>query len=118
MKIELGKKYQTRSGLAVRIICIDGPGKLPVVGAVEGENRVDSWLADGKYWGYPDHSSYRDLIPSPEKHEAWVVVGKESPYVGSRLYFSREEALIVVKAADKAGREDETHCVAHLEWEE
>lgn len=37
MKIEMNKKYKTRSGIDVRIICVDKGGKYPVVGIV-GEN--------------------------------------------------------------------------------
>ena len=47
--IQLGKKYQTKSGLKVRIIAVNGPGEFPVVGEVEGDTYVNCWTLKGKY---------------------------------------------------------------------
>ena len=71
--IEMGKKYQTRDGRAVRILCVDGPGSHPVVGIVEGEDNPDTWNMDGTWSARIDSW---DLVPVPVKHEATMQWGR------------------------------------------
>jgi hypothetical protein len=49
--IDLTKKYQTRSGLPVRIYAVDGGGICPVHGAIKDDGGWydDRWRADGSY---------------------------------------------------------------------
>lgn len=50
MKIEVGKKYKTRSGDPVRIYATDGLGDYPVHGAFfEGGWKQLSWTAKGVF---------------------------------------------------------------------
>lgn len=45
--IQMGKKYKTRDGRDVRILCVDGEMKShPVVGLIDGQSY--QWPADGK----------------------------------------------------------------------
>lgn len=112
MLVEMGKKYQTRDGQPVRILCIDGPDKrYPVVGFIEGYSQTHNWMADGR-WNSPKEGRWInpiDLVPVPEKHEAWALISLHSGSVTSYRYHTREEA--------------ESDCgfgeaVVHLEWED
>ena len=64
-KIEMGKKYRTRDGRDVRILCVDSKGTLPVVGLVtERDNSgdfIECWRLDGTYFSVTDQYR-RDLI--------------------------------------------------------
>lgn len=86
MAIEMGKKYRTRDGRDVRILCVDRTGELPVVGLmpvvglVGGKEDVLSWTIDG-LWALSDNpndlieiSPYSDIeIDAP----GWAREGKE-----------------------------------------
>jgi hypothetical protein len=56
--IEMGKKYRTRDGRDVRILCVDANGDRPVVGLINGN--VHIWNPDGQYWVNEEFNS--DLI--------------------------------------------------------
>ncbi len=47
--IDMTKKYKTRDGRDVRILCVDGPGPFPVAGFVG--DIVGQWTAEGRYIG-------------------------------------------------------------------
>ena len=62
MAIEMGKKYRTRDGQDVRILCVDGPGNGPVLGYVLGAAMgVLEWDANGVYV-QPGPESAIDLV--------------------------------------------------------
>jgi hypothetical protein len=73
MMIEMGKKYQTRDGRAVRLLCVDGPGEDSVIGIVEGEDRPDVWTLSGS-WYDGDRTGSWDLVPVKELYEGWVII--------------------------------------------
>ena len=76
--IEMGKKYQTRDGRAVRILCVDGPGDLCVCGIVyEKDDFVDlkRWDIEGRF-SWVGYASENDLVPVPEKYEATMQWGQ------------------------------------------
>lgn len=59
MKISMDKKYKTKSGLPVRILCVDAAINLPVIGLCnfgDGRDTVCYWKKEGNY--------YDDLGPS------------------------------------------------------
>ena len=62
--IRMDRKYRTRNGGKVRIVCTDGPGEQPVVGFVSGEIGVNTWDAFGKYM--KTYESGLDLILDEE----------------------------------------------------
>lgn len=106
--IELGKKYQTRDGRAVRILCVDGPGEQPVVGIVE--TMVGTWNLNGVYFLHPMNEGDRhlmerfDLFPVPTKHRGWGIVDKRGKLVASfNGEYAREEAYLQAEvfAGDK-----------------
>ena len=64
MKIEMGKKYQTRSGQPVRLFCTDADNEIySVIGEVKGDPQ--SWKSNGTFSDYVGDSLY-DLIEIPE----------------------------------------------------
>ena len=61
----MDKKYKTKDGNPVRILCIDKPGDYPVVGLVDSSTDIDEWTLYGKY--YDDCSnSIDDLVEVSE----------------------------------------------------
>lgn len=70
--IDMNKKYQTRDGRPVRILCVDGPdSRWPVIGIPSGQHIACYWMIDGRNY-YGAESS--DLIPVPEEVTLWVNV--------------------------------------------
>lgn len=45
--IELGKRYTTRNGRPIRLLCVDAAGSHPVIGLDDGETRT--WTAGGLF---------------------------------------------------------------------
>lgn len=104
------KKYTTRDGMPVRVLCIDAPGALPICGLL-GEFII-RWGING---GYDIHHPVRpheaDLINAKTKKEGWVNV-----YSGRSMetkYFLAETK----KEADSIAASDRVACVK-IEWEE
>jgi hypothetical protein len=49
-KIDMSRKYKTRDGRDVRILCVDGPyNNYPVVGIISGNCKTLEWHHSGKY---------------------------------------------------------------------
>jgi len=77
--IEMGKKYQTRDGRAVRILCTDwhGAGALPIVGLITEDDRgetLETWTVEGRV-SVTGLDALSDLVPVPTKHEGWMQWG-------------------------------------------
>lgn len=72
MKISMDKKYRTRDGHDVRLLCVDGPGTFPVVGIADG--CLETWDVDGSYNG--NDLCVWDLIEyhEPDIRTIWVNV--------------------------------------------
>jgi len=80
--IEMGKKYQTRDGRAVRILCVDGPSpSWPVIGFVGDERQVDWWTANGFHGSAVNNRD--DLIPVLTKHEGWIIINHRGQIIDS-----------------------------------
>jgi hypothetical protein len=93
--IEMGKKYQTRDGRAVRILCVDFDSRktgYSVVGSIrepDGSEVVGLRDADGRFQSsgpYPE-----DYIPVPTKHEEWRL-RERSGFIHSYRYDTKAEA--------------------------
>lgn len=86
MTISMDKKYRTRDGRDVRLLCVDGPcPKYPVVGYVEGGTSPMHWSERGE----PVHGvTISDLIEyhEPDIRTIWVNV-----YEGYVEVFTRQE---------------------------
>lgn len=68
-KIEMGKKYRTRDGKSVRILCVDSNDPVyPVVGLFDGKGQPDTWTEHGnivvgeeRYLDLVEISPYADI---------------------------------------------------------
>src|SRR3990167_4996467 len=92
MKIDMNKKYMTRSGLDVRLLCTDAMSCRPVVGLIKfkcdpefiGDKCSDgelmhNWFSNGKEGTEFDNDI--DLIEVKEKKVMWLNIYKtEMPY--------------------------------------
>jgi hypothetical protein len=93
--ITMQGKYQTRDGRAVRILCVDGPGRQPIVGFIDGDGgRVEYWNADGTWDNPKNKSPWRmaDLVLVPTKREGYIVVGKDGFVWGQGIRNTPQEA--------------------------
>jgi len=98
MKVDLAKKYQTRNGHPVRILCIDAKGEQPVVGlyltntGTGKEAEVPTnWFLDGR-WSCNDQGSDLDLVEVPKKIERtfWANIYPDNPMPA--LHISKDQA--------------------------
>lgn len=118
--IEMGKKYQTRDGKAVRILCTDlRAGATCILGLIavaDDEEMVGVWAADGRAFPWRTGNP-NDLIPVSTKHEGWVVVGwqnEDGCYLTNKVIWNtRQEA--VEQASHLSGIEQ---FIAHVTWED
>lgn len=104
--IDMNKKYQTRDGRKVRILCTDGPDfRAPVVGVVEGDWFITVWPSSGEHT--TQEPCQRDLIPAPEEVTLWVNVCRDDigDFVSSQSVFftSKDAALRSAELFSRAG---------------
>ena len=82
--ISMNRKYQTRDGRPVRLLCTDGHTHRPIVGYVYSE--LHTWLSDGRT--LRQRQDILDLVPvKPPKL-------KEKVSIGEILDFVVEEAMM------------------------
>lgn len=75
--ISMDKKYKTRDGRDVRILCVDGPSdECPVIGIVLGAGGVAYWGVDGRKVAgvFPGAREDNDLVEVKPKYVRWVNV--------------------------------------------
>jgi hypothetical protein len=110
--IEMGKRYQTRDGRAVRILATDfKAGATCIIGAIamaDTNEIVGLWNARGEEFGGFDHLD--DLIPVPTKHEGWCVLYGGLPYI----FDTKDDA----EHQKKVECSRSTKIVAHVTWED
>ena len=76
-KITLEGQYQTRDGQKRRVLCVDAPGRLPVI-AISQSGQVYRYHNDGRSsdddWDQPF-----DLVPVTKRHKrtVWMNLGPE-----------------------------------------
>lgn len=98
--IDPAKTYQTRSGLPVRILCIDGPSRHPVIGII-GDG-LCCWLASGRM--SVDGETDFDLIEKPREIEVEFWVNVYPSGTAGTLYRTR-------KLADEVQLSDRIACL-------
>lgn len=105
------KKFQTRNGDPVRILCIDAECDQPIIGLVKNSyEEPEQWSLDGTYNPRLYYEcGVMDLINAKTKREGWLNI-YQGPSVSGFINGSREEA-------DKVARSDRVACI-HIEWEE
>jgi hypothetical protein len=104
------KKYQTRDGRSVRILCIYSPTKQPIVGIItheDGSHSVETWRLDGCYL-YSEKEAGTDLINAKTKREGWLNINDLGRCGG--IYATPE-------IANDCATPYRVACI-HIEWEE
>ncbi len=69
--IDMAKKYKTRDGRDVRILCVDGPGESPVVGFAAG--LLTRWMKCGAF-SADLQGSCADLIEQVPEVVTWCAL--------------------------------------------
>jgi hypothetical protein len=80
--IDITKKYKTRDGRPVRILCTDGPDpEFPVVGVIPDAICTRVWTADGRFTLTCPHHP-RDLIEDKPKLRVkrWINIRRYSGF--------------------------------------
>lgn len=85
--ISMDKKYKTRYGMDVRLLCTDGPGVQCVVGILDGS--VHRWNQDGAFMPYGRYDQH-DLVEDKPERGGYVNVYKNGA-IGD-LHITRESA--------------------------
>jgi hypothetical protein len=100
----MNKKYKTRDGRDVRLLCIDGPGEYPVIGIINNED-LGEWTSLGRYFPQRPSEHPSDLIEVPNTitktfyRRKWFLNRKqelvrcEYPYYSSKEVFDNEYAV-------------------------
>lgn len=112
------REVVTRDGRNARIICTDAKNTYPIVALIERKNKdgehLFTFLKDGRF--VRDIESGEDLFFTPEKHEGWINVYRDTDTgtmsFGAVLYASKKEA-------EEVGKFDDYYVsTARIEWEE
>ena len=114
------KKVVTRDGRSARICCTDRKSEeQPIVALIasltEDSEYVGTYRKDG-IWSTCGCASELDLFFSPEKHEGWLNLFKDTLGIiyGGCVYTSKDEAKEEEHPTDK-----ESHVATiKIEWEE
>jgi hypothetical protein len=104
------KKYQTRDGRPVRLLCVDAKRDGSIIGLVMvtvGGEELIAWYDDGSYCITAGSSSF-DLVNAKTKCGGWVNI-YPGHTVGGMIHKTKEDADNFLKS-----RIDCTH----IEWEE
>lgn len=78
--IDMNKKYRTRDGQKVRILCVDGYDPIyPVIGLVENQPSPKTWTEAGKYVQNEIDSDPNDLVEDKEGRKiiGWINVYRD-----------------------------------------
>ena len=112
--IRMDRKYQTRDGRPVRILCVDANRDCRIVGLVlseKGKEELIAWYPNGNYM-VSSYSNEYDLINAKTKKEGWVnIYPDESCIVTQGIHDSKEKADAIRAFLNR------TACVK-IEWEE
>lgn len=82
--ISMDKKYQTRDGHPVRILCVDGPDEnYPVIGIIDNEGEPSTWTKEGYYIQNSVEPDYNDLV----EVNGWVNIYRHN--VTNEIEFGR-----------------------------
>jgi len=106
-----GKPVQTRDGRSVRIICFDKlGGNYPIIALLDkGGEEIVTYTYEGKLRRAGGDHEY-DLFMVPKKNKGWINIYPNNVIGSTRIYETREKALIEQTS-------NAITCV-EIEWEE
>lgn len=96
--ISMDKRYKTRDGRDVRVLCTDNlgvcAGSYPVVAIVEGA--VSMFTAKGGF--HVENVEHDlDLIEQPQEHSVWIELCKRYGSICSYVYETEEDMYISIR---------------------
>lgn len=111
------KKYTTRNGKPVRILCIDMKQEhYQIVGLVSHDGKseeIETWTIDGRYrFVRSEGESLSDLINAKTKCEGWVNLSRDPAYPAYAGFVYPTEKLA------KAYESTDRIATIRIEWEE
>ncbi len=123
--ISLDRKYKTRDGRDVRVLCVDGPDPCyPVVAVVRCSNELHwepfDFTVDGRKHR-EDNPSASDLIEVKPEHHGWMNVyrtygGIEPGLMGGGIFPTKHKADEQAKNGPLCGLSDRIACIpVHFE---
>lgn len=98
MTIDINKKYKTKAGSDVRILCVDRPGAYPIVGLVG--TQVRAWSVDGRSASNFADRDLAEVVPTvwrtvghsvSEQSDVYRTNGHEVLFVGAMTFDTVEE---------------------------
>jgi hypothetical protein len=105
MNFEVGKVYLARNGEQVRVVCVDAPCELPVVG-VHPDGDAFNYKADGGF--YADHVDsvtgwdlVSEYVEPPKPREVWFHMGNIGP---GGLYSEMDRDYLLANNPDCAAK--------------
>lgn len=112
MKIEMGKVYLTSNGEKVKVVCVDAPGKLPIVGVDLADGDALTFTEKGGYYDNGAPSGF-DLVseyaPPAPLLECWVNVW-ESGILGGNYVCAKDARWV----AEQNGPHHYSHIAVHM----
>ncbi len=85
--ISMDKKYKTRDGKFVRVLCVDNDDEeFPVIASIKGV--ALNFTSTGAFHTIPDYEHPLDLIEQPQEHSVWIEVFKSNGDILSCSYES------------------------------
>lgn len=108
--IDMNKKYKTRCGLEVRLLCTDAQSSAPVTGLVKikGEDSFMQWSINGSAQSNKV-TDLLDLVEVKQKKEGWINIYYDSLHPS---YIHKSKLL-----ADNHASPNRVACI-RIEWEE
>ena len=85
--ISMDKKYKTRDGKFVRVLCVDNDDEeFPVIASIKGV--ALNFTSTGAFHTIPDYEHPLDLIEQSQEHSVWIEVFKSHGDILSCSYES------------------------------
>lgn len=87
--ISMDKKYKTRDGKFVRVLCVDNDDEeFPVIASIKGV--ALNFTSTGAFHTIPDYEHPLDLIEQPQEHFVWIELCKRFGSICSYVHSTEE----------------------------
>ena len=94
--ISMDKKYKTRDGKFVRVLCVDNDDEeFPVIASIKGV--ALNFTSTGAFHTIPDYEHPLDLIEQPQEHSVWIELCKRYGSICSYVYETEEDMNISIQ---------------------
>lgn len=112
--IDMTKKYQTRDGRKVRLLCTNrNSSEYPVVALIGKDEDLDAYTADGRYFSKRGLSNSKDLIEVIPRSLSFKDAVSEVIEHPSVRFFKKSDQKILMKKSD-SGKGVEFECTSKI----